>query len=109
MKHKTFFQNRTLEDEEQKAGTETTECTLVKNKNKLAPSYDFSRTNSAPLEFDASNLFSYLEDDFFTKSFSKPHSSGARNFPAPPAESFHNFALHYRPVHMASVRPASNV
>lgn len=85
--HSTFYKDREFQNEEQKADVETNESESTTNKRDINSSYDYSRTNSAPLEFDAFCLFSYLENDFYTKSFSKSHSSRTNAFPAKPEES----------------------
>lgn len=85
--HSTFYKDREFQNEEQKAEAETNESEFITSKRKSNSSYDYSRTNSAPLEFDAFCLFSYLEDDFYTKSFSKPHSSRINGHLVSPEES----------------------
>jgi len=102
--HRIFYRDKELQDEELKADAQTDGSEYGYSKIKLTPSYDYSRTNSAPLEFDAFYLFSYLEDDFYTRSFSKPHSSGTNGFPGVLERSLHEFSNNYKlGDHVASV------
>jgi hypothetical protein len=95
--HRMLLRDKKFQDEELKADTETDASEFNHSKTKLTPSYDYSRTNSAPLEFDAFCLFSYLEDDFYTKSFSKPHSSETNDLPGALEHSLYELSSNYKP------------
>ena len=56
--------------EEQKISSLMEALTLSESKKRSRSPHDLSRTGSAPPGFDCTHLFSYLEGDFFTKSFS---------------------------------------
>ncbi len=72
--------------EEQKMSTLMDALTLSENRRKSRSPHDPSRTGSAPPGFDSSYLFSYLEGDFYTKSFC-PFGTGSKSRDASPKSS----------------------